>query len=66
MILHAAFVQQHVADEQVALENRPLVVRKCGCRDRETGIAAGDSASSSASVTGPMFPFASCRTSSST
>ena len=37
MMLHPAFVERHVPDEQVTLEHRSLVVRKSGRGNREIG-----------------------------
>jgi hypothetical protein len=38
VVLHAGFVEQHLADEQVALENGAPVVGERGCRDAEVGL----------------------------
>ena len=52
VVAHAAVAEQQVADKQMALEHRTLVVGEGGCDGHEVAT----SASIKASVTGPMLP----------
>ncbi|MNQ93931.1 hypothetical protein D3C85_1094200 [compost metagenome] len=38
MITHAGFAQQHIADEQMTVKNRPFVLRECRTRHSERDV----------------------------
>ena len=65
VVVHAAVAQQHVADEQVALEHRALVVREGRAGDREA-LACRAARPSAHRSPGRCCPAAWCRRSSST